>query len=80
MKNAATFLLGLLLGILLTSGPEHKPKYTETDLYRVKEYILDLNTPTEADIEKYDLDGSDHIGATDLLMIKKILIRKEEKP
>lgn len=82
MKKAAIFLLGLLLGILLTASPWHKPysEYTEADLYKVKEYILDLNTPTETDMEKYDLDGSGHIGATDLLIIKKILIGEGEKP
>jgi hypothetical protein len=80
MKKAAAFLLGLLLGVLLTSGPERKPEYTEADLYRVKEFILDLNTPTEAEIKKYDLDGNGDLGATDLLMIKKILICEEEKP
>lgn len=80
MKKAAIFLLGVVLGIILTSGTGRQGsyEYSEADLYMARDCILELRTPTREDIKRYDLDRNGHIGATDLLMIKKILVEEEQ--
>lgn len=45
--------------------------YTSTDIDRIINIIMGTITPTSSDFEKYDIDGTGQITATDLIKVRK---------
>lgn len=74
-EMSATFDYGIIAKMLsaMFSRTFYAADYSQTDVTRIGAIIRGEVTPTAADIEKYDFDGSGTIGATDLLMCNRIV-------
>ena len=57
-----------------TNVSDTKGPFTQTDINRVRDIILNGQTPTSAEITKYDIDENGIIQATDLVQIQNAVL------
>lgn len=74
-EMSATFDYGIIAKALsaMFSRTFYAADYSQADVNRIGAIVRGEITPTAADIEKYDFDGSGTIAATDLLACNKIV-------
>lgn len=70
----------IILALLLISNMniKHTYNYSQSDVDRIKNIIVEIDKPTEIDFIKYDLDGDRTISLKDMVSVKKIAIGRNE--